>query len=696
MGERDEQHAAGAGIEWAEWSDDAFARAQREDKLVLFDSGATWCHWCHVMDHVTYDDPEVIERVNAGFVAVRIDRDRRPDVDGRMQRAAALIRPFGPAGGWPLTALLTPEGQVLFKATFVPPRASSEFGTPVGLLEILDRVEAYWREHRDEVRHASETLERQFAEQDQRLFHSPGTLGPQRIDDVWQGLQESYDDKHGGFGMAPKFFTAPAMDLVLLKAWEGSERARHMLTQTLNAIARGGVYDHVGGGFHRYSVDERWHVPHFEKMAYDNAALLALYANAFALTGEDRYARVVAETLQWIARDLGGSEGAQGFCASQDADTYPGDDGDYFTWTLDELRNALPPDLADLAVRYYDVTAKGDMRERPGRNVLHVPAGETELAIGLGVDLPELRRRVEEIRARLLAARHDRTAPSVDATVFADLNGMLIDAHLTAWERCGEEAAGRTAIGVLDALLRTHRDDRGLFAHYVEDGRPRGVGHLDDQAWMGRALLHAFRLTVEPRYLDAAEALGRYLLNALAAPEGGFYSTPPAEASGAPTAVPPARTWEDSPIRSGQSVAVEFLLDLAYLTRRVAYGEAAVAALASFAGGELRSWGTFVAGYAQALDRHLNGPRSIVVVGASDDDRTAALALAARRTPLPGGMALVLDAEVEWHRALLERLGYAGRERPVAYACHGTRCLPPAEASGELTQRVETMRKHAA
>ena len=291
-----------------------------------------------------------------------------------------------------------------------------------------------------------------------------------------------------------------------------------MLAHTLEALHRGGIYDQLGGGFHRYSVDERWHVPHFEKMAYDNAALLALCAGACALTGEAEYARVARETIAWVDRHLrDGDDPAAGFYASQDADVGLDDDGDYFTWTVEEVRAVLG-DRAELAGAYYGIDPVGDVHGRAGRNVLHLPKTVEQLAKLLGRDAAELAKELAGIGAELLSARRKRPAPRVDKTVFADLNGMMIDAYLTAFERLGDEPCRRTALAALDGLLATGRDERGVFAHFRHGGELRGVGLLADQAWMGRALVHAFAVTGKADYLRAAVKVADYVLAELIAP----------------------------------------------------------------------------------------------------------------------------------------------------------------------------------
>ncbi|MHC4984111.1 MAG: thioredoxin domain-containing protein [Planctomycetota bacterium] len=690
VSEKTQTHTAGpraaAQIKWLQWGPEVFERAKREDKLILFDSGATWCHWCHVMDHVTYEDPEVIRLVNDKFIPVRIDRDRLPDVDAKYQREVPIVR--SAAGGWPLTVVITPEGYTLYKATFLPPRKDPRYGAAVGMIQLLEALETYWRDHRTEVAEAGRYLPGYDAAALQGVPATRAQPTEKLIDEIFSGVEAAYDEAHGGFGHAPKFYYSPAVELALARAWAGSERARQIAIKTLESISRGGVCDQIGGGFHRYSVDANWHVPHFEKMAYDNAALLAAYSNAYALSGRHDFARAARETLRWIARVLTAPEG-RGFYASQDADVGAGDDGDYFTWTLDEVHDVLGAD-AEAVISYYSIDSEGDVHGRPGRNVLHVPKTISQLARLLESDEKTLAETIRSARDKLLAARRRRTAPSVDKTLFADLNGMMIDAHLTAYERLAESRAQIAALKALDYLLANLRDERGVFAHY-RDGELRSVGGLADQAWMARALIHAYAVTSRPKYLDAVVALADFILAELVAEDGGLLSRPRPATSG-PAALAPARRWDDAPSRSAASVAAEVLLDIGYLTGDEKYNEAGSKALASIAGGVSRDWGPFLGGYALGLERLLNGPRTVIIVG-SGDLRAAELADTARRAYIPGGLVLTGDASVAEQAALLERLGYPAANEPVAYVCRGNVCLAPAHTPEELQHRIELLKQ---
>jgi hypothetical protein len=671
-------------VRWHAWGDDAFRLAREQGKLILLDVGATWCHWCHVMDRETYEDDEVSRLLNERFIPVRVDRDRLPDVDAHYQRAAPLAG--GGGNGWPLTVVLAPDGDVLFRATYLPPRRSERAGGMPGLLEILPRLDDYWQQHAGEVRQAGEQMREALAEAEAPA--APGEVTDERIETVAAGIRDAYDAEHGGFGTAPKFFSVAALELLSRLAWKGDDSARDMLTHTLERMAAGGVFDQLAGGFHRYSVDARWHVPHFEKMADDNAALLKLYADAYALTGAETLAEAARRTLDWIVSTLT-APGGRGFYASMDADVGPDDDGDYFTWTADAFRDAVGDGkMADVAASYYGVDDIGDMHSRPGRNVLRAARDVEQTARALDAEPAEVARLVERARERLLDARARREAPGVDTVLLADVNGMMIDAHLTAWCRLGDPAAGERALAALDAAREALRDDRGVFAHVREGGRLLRVGLLSDQGWMLRALLGGYAVSGEPRYQHDARSVADYVLEELTDDAGRLLSGPPLDTD-PPAGVRPTSRWEDAPGRNPASVAAEALLELGRLTGEQRYGEAAAAVLRGLPDELRREHGLFYSGWGVAAETLLHGPRTVTVVGPADDASTARLTEAARRAYVPGPPALQLDAKLPAHTEQLRRMQVdPPPEAPAALVCGRDACLPPATTEEQLSDRL--------
>src|SRR3984957_1485977 len=384
-------------VQWHEWGPAAFARAASEDKPILLDIGAVWCHWCHVMDGESYEDPHLAEVINQNFIAVKVDRDERPDVDTRYQAAVAAI---SGQNGWPLTAVLTPDGKPFFGGTYFP--RDDRYGRP-GFARVLLTMADAWKTRRDEVLESAGSVV-DAIEYNENFAGQSGSLNVDIVEKMVQSALEKFDRHHGGFGSQPKFAHPSAIDLLLdVAARTGNEAAREAATVTLEKMARGGVYDHLGGGFHRYSVDEAWVVPHFEKMLYDNAELLKNYVHAFQSYVDPESARVAKDIIRWMDTWLTDRERG-GFYASQDADIDLDDDGDYFTWTRAEAAAVLTPEEREIAAAYYDIGDLGDMHHNPAKNVLHVKHTLEAVAGRAGKTSSQASELLFAARARLLAA----------------------------------------------------------------------------------------------------------------------------------------------------------------------------------------------------------------------------------------------------------------------------------------------------
>src|SRR5918995_156294 len=401
------QSAAHQPIHWYPWGDEAFAAAQEADKPVLLDIGAVWCHWCHVMDGESYENPDLADFLNQNFVCIKVDRDERPDVDARYQRA---VQTLTQQGGWPLTAFLTPKGEVFFGGTYFPP--DDRYGRP-GFRSVLAGVLEAYRARPDQVQAQAQAISRIIAENLDE--GAPGELSPSLLDDSVAGMARGFDQRNGGFGSQPKF-PHPAALTFLLHRWhdQPSEQVRTIIDRTLQRMARGGMYDQLGGGFHRYSVDARWIVPHFEKMSYDNSELLRTYLDAFALFGNEEYAAAARGIVAWVREVLADVEG--GYGASQDADVGLEDDGDYFTWTREEAAAVLTEEELEVAAAYYDIGTAGEMHHNPGKNVLFVASTVADIARLRGRSESDIAAVLETARAKLLEARAARPAPFVDRT----------------------------------------------------------------------------------------------------------------------------------------------------------------------------------------------------------------------------------------------------------------------------------------
>ena len=485
--------AAHQPIHWYPWGFEAFAAAEAGDKPVLLDVGAVWCHWCHVMDGESYEDPALAEFLNQNFVCIKVDRDERPDVDARYQRAVQTITQ---QGGWPLTAFLTPAGEVFFGGTYFPP--DNKYGRP-GFRSVLASVLDAYRSRRDQVVAQAGAIRRVLHEHLDEA--APGQVSPALLDDAVAQMSRVFDPVNGGFGAQPKF-PHPGAITLLLHRWhdQPSEQIRTIVDRTLQGMARGGIHDQLAGGFHRYSVDARWIVPHFEKMSYDNSELLKVYLDAYALFGTEEYAEVARGIVRWVREVTSDPEG--GYAASQDADVGLEDDGDYFTWTRDEAAAVLDADELEVAAAYYDIGTAGEMQHDPSKNVLFVYESASNIGLRTGRGAEAAERLLQSAQTKLRAARARRTAPFVDRTRYTNWNAMMVSALLRAAAVLDDEWSRDHALRTL-RRIRTENADSDAVAH-----APGGMtGLLDDQVQVAAAALDAYELTGDRAWLEWSERI---------------------------------------------------------------------------------------------------------------------------------------------------------------------------------------------
>jgi uncharacterized protein YyaL (SSP411 family) len=511
-------------IQWHEWGEEAFATAQRENKPILLDIGAVWCHWCHVMDRESYESADTAAIINQQFIAVKVDRDERPDVDSRYQLAVSAI---SGTGGWPLTVFLTPDGHPFYGGTYFPP--DDRWGRPSFKKILLAIAEAY-RERRDEVlKSAGETMTMLDAAEGYAGRQSE--LSPRLVGIMVQSALPIFDEKNGGFGSAPKFPHPASLDLLM--DWyvrTREERVATVVTTTLTKMAQGGVYDQLAGGFHRYSVDERWIVPHFEKMAYDNSELLKNYVHAYQVFGHEFYAQVARDIVRWMDEWLSDREHG-GFYASQDADISLDDDGDYFTWTVEEAKAVLNDEEFQAAALHFDIEETGEMHHNPAKNVLWISALPAEVASRLGIDSARALDLLASAKTKLYAARLQRPTPFVDKTVYVSWNAMCVSAYLQAAQVFGLEDARKFALRSLDRILAEAWDAQRGLAHVIAysgaKATPRLVrGLLDDYAFTALACLDAYEVTGDMSYFKFARQIADAMVGRFGdATSGGFFDT---------------------------------------------------------------------------------------------------------------------------------------------------------------------------
>ncbi len=663
------QSAAHQPVHWYPWGAEAFATARDLDRPILLDIGAVWCHWCHVMDGESYEDPALAEWLNTRFVCVKVDRDERPDVDARYQRA---VQSFTGQGGWPLTAFLTPAGDVFYGGTYFPP--DGRYGRP-GFRSVLERVSEVYRGERDRVEAQGGAIRQMLARSLDET--APGEVTPAVLEAAVGSMRQAFDAAHGGFGSAPKFPHPAAIRFLLGYAADHDDQdAEDMALANLTAMARGGIHDHLGGGFHRYSTDAQWIVPHFEKMAYDNAGLLQAYVEGVAWSGDPAYERAAAGIVQWIREVLALPD--DGFGASQDADVGLDDDGDYFTWTLAESAAVLDERELAVAAAYFDIGTAGEMHHNPSKNVLYVAASIEEVAGRTGLGTGRARELLESALTKLRAARDGRESPFVDRTPYTSWNAMVAAALLRAAPILDDDEAGRLGIRALERIRR-------------EAPRPDAVGHtpgasptlLDDQVQVALAALEAAEFTGEASWADWAGRIMARAWDVHADPAGGLFDTVPG--SGGEGLLPePAKAVQDAPTPGPNAVAAVVCARLAEWNGDLVWAKRRDALVRAF-GGRAAELGLHGATLLSAVDWALNPATHMVITGAPDDPvaremyRTALAAFAPRRVVrwlapdedrmgLPRPLVAMLDAT-------------AGGVR--GYACAGATCQAPAASLEE-------------
>jgi uncharacterized protein len=701
-------------IHWHEFGEEAFAAARTADKPMLLDIGAVWCHWCHVMDRESYDDPEVAAIVNEHYIAMKVDRDERPDIDSRYQLAVSAL---SGQGGWPLTAFLTPDGKPFYGGTYFPP--ADGYGRRSFKRVLLSIAQAY-REKNGEVLEQAGMVESAVARSES--FSGGGKVSPAAIDAIIESARKMFDGVNGGFGGAPKFPHPAALDLVMEQyIRSGDEELRSVFVHTLEKMARGGVYDQLAGGFHRYSVDERWIVPHFEKMSYDNSELLKNYVHAFQATGDKVFAGVALDMIRWMDEWL--SDRAHGgFYASQDADHSMDDDGDYFTWTLDEAKAALSEEEAAVATLYYDIQEIGDMHHNPAKNVLYIRSSIDELPRRLNITPERAETLLDDARKKMYAARKLRPTPYVDKTIYAGWNAMCVSAYLEAAKVLNLNEARHFALRSLDRLLsQAWRPEHGLkhvIAYSDAAAPPPDLavsGVLEDYAFVVIACLDAYEATADLSYFRFARSIADLMIARFFDPlAGGFFDTEiPSEQSAALGILGTRRKpFQDSPTPSGNSVAAIALMRLYNYVNdgspaSAAYLEKAEQTLEVYAG-VAGQHGIFAGTYGLALLRFIQNHALVVVIG--NDEAAKRLYQAAVRPLNAGTTVLHLDPDKIVAQNLPPSLAQTipnlpelrdaqlseSTARSFAVVCSGFTCQPPIFEEEELTQTLGSQARPAA
>jgi uncharacterized protein YyaL (SSP411 family) len=661
-------------VDWYPWGEEALRRAREEDRPILLSVGYSACHWCHVMERESFEDDQTARMMNEHFVNIKVDREERPDIDSiYMAAVQALTR----HGGWPMTVFLTPDGAPFYGGTYFPPVPSR--GMPSFQQLLMSIADAY-ENRREEVLQSADSVRDFLRASTAAAMPRAEAAGAGLLDHAAASLLSQLDRRFGGFGAAPKFPQAMNLEVLLRHHHRTGDRAAlDGVELTLRQMANGGIYDQLGGGFARYSVDAYWLVPHFEKMLYDNALLSRLYLEAYQATGDAFYRRIAEETLDYVLRDMTDKEG--GFYSAEDADS-EGVEGKFYVWTPGELGSILEPDEADLAARYWDVTERGNFE---GKNILHVPRPPEAVAEEFGLSSEELDKRIGGIRDKLFAAREKRVRPGRDEKILAAWNGLMLRSFALAARITGREdyreAAVRNAAFIVEKMKEGGRIHRSY-----KDGRARFNGYLEDYAMVADGLVAVYEATFQTRWLVEADALMQ-AVSELFWDEArrSFYDTPADHEE----LVTRPRDVYDNAAPSGTSVATEVLLRLALLLDRADYRQRAEDILGELAGGMEKIPGAF-GRLLCALDFSTAEPREVAIIGGPEAADTGALLDEVYSTYLPNKVVAGRDPQDDEAAGLVPLLAQRGaREgKATAYVCVQYACQTPTTDTQELARQL--------
>ena len=666
------QHANNP-VDWYPWGAEALERAVREDKPILLSVGYSACHWCHVMERESFEDPGIASLMNEHFVSIKVDREERPDIDSIYMGA---VQAMTGQGGWPMTVFLTPDGKPFYGGTYFPPE---ERGGLPSFPRVVSTMADVYRNRRGDVVNTTN----QLIEHMRQMTRSAPGIEP-LTDDIMveaaRELRKQFDDKYGGFGLQPKFPQPMTLEFLLRQYLRTEDpSALEMVELTLDQMARGGIYDQLGGGFHRYSTDTYWLVPHFEKMLYDNALLARLYLHAFQVTGRPMYRRIVEETLDYVVREMTSPEG--GFYSAQDADS-EGEEGKFFVWRPEEIVEVLGAEEGKLVNDYYGVTIHGNFE---GHSILNVPTPLPDFARNAGMDIDALEQRLQEARTKLMARRSLRITPERDDKALTSWNGLMLAAFAEAAVVLDRDdyrdVAEANGAFVLDRLV----DESGRLLRTYKDGQAKLYGYLEDYAFLVDGLLLLHEATFGERWLRAAIELGGAMVDLFwDETSQQFYDT----GTDHEELVIRPRDLTDNAAPAGSSMAVSVLLRLAVLTGDSAYNARAATSLRS-ARAVMQRYPTAAGHWLGALDFYLSKTKEIVIVGEREDRATAELVREVFRNYLPNRVFIGSPEGVVGGSDLpLLQDRHLTNGQPTAYVCENYVCQLPVNGAGELARQL--------
>jgi hypothetical protein len=685
------QHAHNP-VDWYPWGEEAFAKAKKEDKPIFLSIGYSTCHWCHVMEEESFENPEIAKVMNEGFVSIKVDREERPDLDQIYMQAVMAMTG---SGGWPMSVFLTPDLKPFYGGTYFPPE--DRWGRP-GFVTVLNTLSDKWKRDRESVLNSSEELTRILraeAKQKSALSHA---LDEDTLKKAYAQLESQFDSRHGGFGPAPKFPRSHSLSF-LLRYWKRFKvsEAIEMAEKTLQKMAGGGMYDHLGGGFHRYSTDPYWHIPHFEKMLYDQALLSKTYLEAYQAAGKKDYATVAHEIFEYVLRDMTSPQGA--FYSAEDADSAPDpahpekkSEGAFYIWTQDEIEGYLGKESAGVFNYYYGVEPQGNAREDPqgefrGKNILYVGHTVEETAQVFGKTPDEIRKILQEAKAELMGVRSKRLRPHLDDKVLTDWNGLMISS-LAFGSRVLEEPRYREAAKkAADFILQKMKTQEGRLMHRWRDGQTAIPAFIEDYAFFIHGLVDLYEATFDPRYLEEARFLSKEMVRLFwDEAGGGFFFT------GTDSEKLIARTKElyDGAIPSGNSVAALSLLRVGRLTMNRELENFARSTLDAFSA-ELSQ---FPSGYPQmlmALDFALGPSYEIVIAGVPEERGTQEIIHEIYAHFLPNKVVTSHPPKKEMAEKIETLVPFVAKQvslngKPTVYICKNYVCDLPVTEISKLNQ----------
>ena len=666
------QHAYNP-VDWYPWSNEAFERAKAEDKPIFVSIGYSTCHWCHVMEKECFDDAEVAQLMNRTFICIKVDREERPDLDAAYM---AVCQSMGRNCGWPLNVIMSPDKNPFFVTSYIP--KDNRYGS-VGMISLVPQIGEIWKTRRAELETMGKELKQQAGYQPQT--ETENQLDKSTLDNAYEQMFLRFDQENGGFGGAPKF-PSPHNLLFLLRYWNRTKEknAWTMVEKTLRTMRLGGIFDQIGFGFHRYSTDAQWLVPHFEKMLYDQALLALAYLEAYQASGAAKFKLTAKETLDYVLRDLAHSEG--GFYSAEDADS-EGEEGKFYLWTQKEIKHALLPQDADLAIKLFEVKSEGNYYEAPrgrnGKNILHFAVQLEQLASESNLTIDELIGRLGKIRNTLFEIRKKRIHPAKDDKILADWNGLMIAALARASQVLGEQRYLQAAIKAADFILQEMKGTDGILYHRFAKGEKAVWGFLDDYAYLVFGLIELYEAGFDEKYLQISVTLTKTMIAQFwDEKSGGFFFTD----KSADEAVPGLKQTYDGAVPSGNSVALVNLLRLARLSGESSFEDYAGNLLKAFSE-EVKSQPLGHTFMLVGLEFALGPTFNVVLVGDPADKDTLAMHAAIRKNYLPNLTLTIWTPEKA--KSPVPGVVYEKIEgKTTAYVCRDQTCMPP-------TNRIEKM-----